>query len=236
MRRMKRAVALGGVLVAACATAKLEVPPELSTAERLPVSGRLGWTATQSVRFGGWRADSVDRAWTRGRDVRINAYSRETRQQGYAFTMRGPADAPAWRVECEAVVRVRGANVRGITVEAENRSSLDCELRPEAGPRSETWRLELDESGEKPLTGRLVMGESSFDVIGTNRVEGGALPAMVTTGYRIDRDGRARAAVEAMNDGAVWLNAADTREASLLAATAAALLLLEDLRASLPQN
>jgi len=66
------------------------------------------------------------------------------------------------------------------------------------------------------------------------RIRGGIVAAGFTTGYRFERDGRAVAAVDVMNDGSVWFHAgADAGARAVIAAAAAALLLLEDLRATL---
>jgi hypothetical protein len=220
------------VLTAACASARMELPGELAATERLAVTGRQGWTATRAVRFGAYEAAAVDRSWTWGNDLQINEYERNRRRQGYAFTLRAGAEG-AWRVECDARLLVRGVTVRGVTIEGENRSSLECEVKPE-GVTSGSWRLALAEQGEKPLAGTLAGPGGSFAVAGTNQLQGTPLPAGQATGYRFERGGRVHGAVEVINDGAVWLHGAtEVRELAVLAAAATALLLLEDLRATL---
>ena len=68
---------------------------------------------------------------------------------------------------------------------------------------------------------------------GTRHLAGG-LPADETSGYLLLRAGRPLAAVDVLGAGAVWLpETLAPAERSLLAGTAAALLLLEDLRTSL---
>jgi hypothetical protein len=209
----------------------MELPADLAASEMFTVSGRQGWTSTQSVRFGAWEAKSIDRSWTRGNDLRFNEYERNRRRQGYAFTLNGEASTD-WRVECLAGLLVRGATVHGVTIEGTNRSSLDCELRP-AGSDA-TFHLVLAEEGEKPLTGMLNGPATAIQVIGTNRMRGGVVPAGFTTGYRFEQAGRALAAVDVMNDGTVRFRAGtDAAARSAIAAAATALLLLEDLRATL---
>jgi hypothetical protein len=218
-----------------CGTAKLAVPAELDATPRLAVSGRLGWMNTQAVRFGGYAADRVDRSWTRGGGVAIGGFARDRRRQSYAFTLES-SEGPPLRTECTANLIVKGLNAgSGITLGLDDRSRLECDILVEAGDTAAAWRLELEDDGKTPMRGTLLRGSDRYDVTGTNRVSGGALPASVTTGYHIERNGRAIAAVEVMNDGAVWLNTEDPAERPLLAATAAALLLAEDLRATLVQ-
>lgn len=233
LRPLGAAAVLLAVL-AACQAARTPLPEGLRAAPRMHVEGRQGWKIDQRLRFGPYEAHPVDRSWTRGRDVRVLTVGRSRRRQRYAFTLREQGREP-WRVECEAFLRTRSVDLGVVQVEPENASALDCRLRPLGGVGEEWWMV-LDEEGERPLRGTLQDGERVLDVVGTNRLER-ALPVRSTTGYRIAEEERDLAAVEVVNDGAVWLDPGLTpAERSPLAAATAALLLLEDLRETLPER
>lgn len=217
------------MLPGGCGSARLEIPPALDTAPRLAVSGRLGWMNTRTLRFGEWTAGEVDRTWTRARDIRVVGFERNRRRQSFAFTLTGDGTSQL-RVECEASLVVRGLNVVGPGFGLDDSSSLECDIGRLEDESTRPWRLHLADEGSRPMAGTLEGGDAKWDVTGTNQVAGGALPATVTTGYHVTRDGRAVAAVEVMSDGAVWLAPGDAAERALLAAVAAALLLAEDLR------
>lgn len=217
----------------ACAGAHAPIPQELAGTERLRVEGRQGWMANQRLRFGSFEVHEVDRSWTHGRDVRVAGLGGSRRTQEYAFTLRdGGRDA--WRGECLATLRTRSIDVRVGTIEPVNATALDCALRPRDG--GEGWRLALAEEGERAQVGMLGSGGRSLAVAGTNRLRGG-LPTRETTGFHFAEEGRALAAVETIGQGAVWLRPGlDPGDRGVIAAAAAALLLAEDLRRTLPEG
>lgn len=203
----------------------------MAAVEPIAVQGRQGLRIREGLRFGGYSAVDVRRSWTSGRDLRIDTYARERRAQEYAFTLRED-DVPRWTVECEARVFVQGLEVASVSVLTDDRSSLDCRLEPAGG--GDGWRLGLEEQRERPLGGALSGPDGRYDVVGTNRIEGGKLPASQTTGYELRSGERVVGAVEVIGGGAVRLRPElGATERAVLAAAAAALLLLEDLRATL---
>lgn len=221
-------------LLAGCQAARMPVPPALSASERLAVQGRQGLKIREHVRFGPYEAVEIDRSWTRGSDLQVQAYEGNRRKQQYTFVLR-EGDASRWHVSCEAFLRKHTIRTKVVDVELEDRSALDCDIRA-AGDASGAWTLALAENQERPLEGDLTNGDERLRVRGTRRLQKG-LPAETTTGYEVLAAGRAVAAVEVINAGAVWLDASAARERQgLLSATAAALLLLEDLRAHLPDD
>lgn len=224
----------------ACATAQLALPEGLAaSAEAYPVQGRQGWKLQERVSFGGYEAVEVQRSWTRGGDGRVGGRdvsavsSRRAQEFGFRLNEGG---APRWAVACQGELRSAGLDVAGVEVRPIDRSSVQCELRPIGG--GAPWRLALAESGERPLSGTVEGGETTFQVRGTDRVAGGRLPAPGTMGYHLlAGDGRARGAVQTADDGTVWLDTSlAPAERSVLAATATALLLVEELRATLSQG
>lgn len=216
------------LLAGGCRTARMEVPAELAGLSALPVEGRQGWKVNERISFGDYEARDVDRSWTRGSDFRVLTYSSSKRRQSYEFTLSA-SGSPRVNVRCEAAFRERGADVRGVEIVGTDRSALECSLRALDDP-DDVWTMRLAEERERPMNGSLRGTGASFEVIGTNRVAGGVLPVENASGYRFQQDGRPRAAVDVLGDGAVYLGASDRRSRDLLAAAAAALLLHENLR------
>jgi hypothetical protein len=130
---------------------------------------------------------------------------------------------------------VGSVRVAGAVLEPVNTSELLCDLRS-LGADGDTWMLDLSETQERPLQGVLRRGRTELRVEGANRLERG--PATwETAGYHLSLDGRNLAAVETLNDGSVWLaRSLEPELRGVVAATAAALLLFEDLRGSLPRD
>lgn len=219
----------GSVFAGACAPATMRVPEELAQAPALEVEGRQGLRVRERLRFGTFEAVEVKRSWIRGSDWRILAYEREKRDQSFSFTVTESGEA-RWRTDCKVRLRTRGVDIAGYEMRTEDRSSLDCSLISAAGER---WLLSLTERRERPLDGTLSGAGRSFQVAGTNRLEGSPLPVEGASGYEVREGGRVAAAIEVLNDGRVWIPASE--DAALLAATAAALLLVEDLRATLSE-
>lgn len=220
------------MLLAGCQATRMPGPDELSTSQRLAVEGRQGWKIHEHLRFGPYEAHEIDRSWTRGRDREILLYSGNKRRQRYTFTLReGGVDR--WDVSCEANLTKHALGADGAEVALKNRSWLDCSLRSLGAP-AEVWEMALSERSERPLGGRLSHGAAELEVRGTRKIQGG-LPGEATTGYEVLEEERVVGAVEVVNNGAVWLHEGLSPDRqSLLSASAAALLLLEDLRESLP--
>jgi hypothetical protein len=215
-----------------CQTARLPLPETLSTAERMPVSGRQGFRIKQRLRFGPYQAHRVTRSGTQGRDRGTTETARETeRRQTYAFTLR-EGEQDYLYVACHASLARVLIETGVIDLHPADESALYCNLQP-LDDASAAWELDLRETLGRPLAGTLSYRDVRIDVAGTNRLERG-LPMGSTTGYDFRDGDEAVGAVEVINSGAVWLgeNLGPERR-RLLAASAAALLLHEDLRESL---
>lgn len=241
-------------LLAACQSARMPLPDELSGGETWPVQGRQGWKLQERLHFGPYAAENVDRSWTRGRDLEVMIYERNRRKQTYSFTLAEQGSA-VWHADCSTSLDRRTVHTSDVDLEFEDRSRLDCELAEAGG--SARWLLVLGERYADPLEGRLYedlggitdgtagsrgptgthrgadIGPSSFQVRGTKALDGG-LPSGTTSGYLIESGTGAVAAVEVVNNGSVTLRPTlDPAQRSLLSAAAAALLLLEELRSVL---
>lgn len=227
---------LFAVATAGCTTARMPVDETLASGEYLTVEGRQGWKIHERITFGSYATENVDRSWTKGSGFAINEVEMNRRRQTFSFTLFG-AGSPLYTVACEVRLRHGEVNTPIVDVEFRNRSKVDCLLdAADTGEPDRTdWTLALEERGEKPLTGVLSSRGGAFDVSGTNKLKGG-LPVSFTTGYYIRRDGRDIGAVEVVNDGAVRIKAdLSATDKHAVAAASAALLLLEDLRASIEE-
>lgn len=219
------------------AEAAMQLPADLAAAERMPVRGRQGWKRLERLEFGGYVVNDVERSLTKGGDLAIAipglGYEGSKRRQAFRFAVEGPG-VRAWRGAAATNLRRRALDV-GVDIELRNKSGFRALLSTDAAP-DEVWTLELTEKGERPLTGTLRQGDRIVNVTGTNRLAGTRFPLGETSGYVFESKGRPVAAVEVVNNGAVWF-APDLDPVLRAPVTAAmsSLLLFEELRKTLPE-
>ena len=216
MKKSTIAVSLFIPLAAACSTVAYPLPGELASVAPMAVSGRQGVMVNQRLSFGPWATGEVDRSATRTAELRdqLDSHAADVTQR-YTFSL-DRAGAKVAEVECTA--EGRAASTLGVTWES--RRALHCAVTPADGERH---TLQLESSRDRPLAGQVV-GPAGYRVAGSDRVGAGRVTG--TAGYTLTRiGGPAVAAVDVMNDGAVYLaGAAD----DVVAAVAAALLLYQD--------
>lgn len=213
--------------------AAMRLPAELSRAERWEVEGRQGWKFLERLSFGDFRVHAVERSLTRGGDLQILFYEGSKRRQSFGFTLSEQGE-PAWRAIAATNLRRRAVDV-GIEIEMRNKSGFAARLSPVGDPAA-TWTLDLTERFERPLSGTLHRDNRNIVVKGTQALAGTSLPLGDTSGYIFQVGGRAVAAVEVLNNGAVWLD--PDLEPGLrgpIVAAIGALLLFEELRPTLPE-
>jgi hypothetical protein len=213
--------------------AAMRLPAELSSAERLPVEGRQGWKLLEQLRFGDVLVHRVERSLTKGDDVKVLFFRGSKRRQtfGCAVSERGQ---PGWQVLAATDLRRRAFD-GDFTFELRNESGFSALLVP-AGEGGAEWTLDLREKGEMPLAGTLRGAGERIEVRGTNKLAGTPLRLGETAGYVFERGGRALAAVEVINRGAVWLSPdLDPALRPAIVAAVASLLLFEELRPTLPE-
>jgi len=97
----------------------------------------------------------------------------------------------------------------------------------------EAWTMVLNQrSDEDLMTGYLSSGKENYEVAGTHKLAGTPMPLADASGYVLAKNNVPVAAVDVINDGAVWLSQGlSGSERDGLAAAAAALLLFQDLSA-----
>lgn len=226
------------LLVAACQVARAPVPEPLQSAERMPVKGRQGWKVGQRLQWGSYATDEVKRSSTRGGDGAYGSvggptYTNSRRDQIYSFVQHDAGAAPV-QASCRARLRQQAVESRVVDVQLGDASSLECRLVPDADTLL-AWTVTLAEQREVPLAGPIARVSDSeravYQVRGVNRLEGVRVASGTTTGYELLQGGRVVGMVDVTSGGAVILSPSLPDGARrVLAATASALLLLEDLR------
>lgn len=221
-RMRTRSIVLFFVLssAAACGTVGYAVPGELSAVAPLRVHGRQGLLIHQRLSFGSYATGEVHRSATRGRELSdvLKSHAGDYSQR-YSFSLARDSTKVA-DVACAA--EGSAAQTLGVTWQMDRR--LRCDL---TAPDGERRTLLLEAAHDRPLAG-WTTGSEGLSVEGSTRatrVAGGRIST--TAGYTIARGGARTpvAAVDVMNDGAVYLAAAGD---DVLAAVAAALLLYQD--------
>lgn len=222
-------ILLSVLLVAGCQTTRMQLDDSFSDTDAMEVSGRQGWHLKQRIRFGEYEAHSVRRSFTTGRESREGDALRDTRRrQAYAFSLRN-GEEDEWHVECEAALAHSAVDLSLFEVETVNRSSLWC-YGTSAQRGSEDFEMELTQRRERPLVGRLWDQYGAIEIVGTNRLVK-SLPTAETSGYFLREGDATLGAVEVINRGRVWMSEGLPKgRRSTLAAAAASLLLMDDLR------
>lgn len=226
---------LPAAAAAGCATAGIELPADLASADRMEVDGRGGWGTPELVTFGPFELVEIDRSWTRGSGLRVGlgglGGTTARARQTYEFTVRS-AGTVIGVVECDAGGDRATVNLPVVDVDASAAATLVCALgRDPARVRSDDdhagWELALDASRDRHMVGHVGAGDRRYTVTGTG--PGGRFTPAHTYGFEIRAGERVVAAVETVNQGAVWL-APDLEpgEREALALAAGALLLYEE--------
>jgi hypothetical protein len=228
--------------IAVPATAKLKetamrLPEDLAATDRLPVRGRQGWKFVERVQFGECDVYEVRRSLTKGGDLRVGRvtfYEGNKRRQTFGFTLAGP-DGAVWHGGAATNVRRHALERDGFEIALRDKSGFMARLEPDAAPEN-GWTLDLAETFDRPLKGTLNSGARTITVTGTSKLAGTPLPLDETTGYVFESGGTPVAAVEVINNGAVWISPAiDAADRAPVTAAVAALLLFEELRKTLPE-
>lgn len=244
MIRNVRATAVAAALMASaggCAAAAMSVPADLASAPRMEVRGRQGWMPGSRVGFGEYATSRVRR---RERTPHVNVGFFTDRAQfdaSYVFRL-SHAEAPVAEAACGTWADVASTRIPlGDLRMTETRdATLACDILLEpGGVDADRWLLELRARRGTQLSGTLENGADAYHVQATTALAGGAgAPCCSTTGYVVrDADGRTVAAVEVINDGAVWLHPSlRGPEREVLATASAALLLLSGVPEEMPSE
>ncbi len=243
MPSLKTALTLAAALAAAlaltgCRPAEMAAPAALTAAApRMAVKGRPAFFNQSAMTFGPWRVTGIDRGWTQSSEwgaawKEVN-YADRSATQDINFTVSPPAGGP-WQCRCttkadQNLMRVIGQD-SSLRAEMGGTFSYACSFMPPAG---RPWTLALGrQAGGRSMQGYMGGPGGSFRVTGTSALKGSSIPLSEASGYLIALGGQPVGAVEVINEGAVWINpAAPPDHAAAMAATAAALLLHQNIGA-----
>ncbi len=212
-----------------CSAARMAVPADLKESSQMLVcKGRGGFD--ESFTMGAYNIREVKRGWTRKSAWGFLGYSSSNARQNFEFTLVTPG-GEQWQGQGATNLKLKelereawGGTLKSTLSEKENLVAR-C-----SGPAGE-WTLVLSlDTEENLLKGIFNSGNQTYQITGTHKLAGSPMPLYDASGYLISRGGRQLAAVEVINNGAVWLSRdLSGGERDLLAAAAAALLLYQDL-------
>jgi len=222
------------VVASACQQARFAVPFQLSAeAQEMPCRGRQGFTFNESFSFGPFQVQDVDRSWTKTVGQQYFWFENSQAEQSYEFSI-AEEKGQIWDAQCAVSADVAKMEIESFLggdfeIEIDNLKSLIGVLvnREEGDP----WKLLVGKtSGADLMRGTLRNGALRIEIEGSRRLSDTPIPISEESGYLLSHQGRTIAAVEVINEGAVWIH--PSTEAGLrgaLAAASAALLLYRDI-------
>ncbi len=217
----------------ACQTARMAVPGFLEErADVLACVGRQGFLRGERFSFGDYQVERVRRGWIRRVDWDLAFAEGKAARQESEYQLRTP-EGVLW--QGHAITGVRKEDITGKV----GRGSWTWELTSErsylvrfADEKQENfWTLAMAEGlGDTIMNGEFSDGQTIYRVEGTYQLAGTPMPLSDPSGYIIYREHRAVAAVEVINEGAVYLDRElEPLQRDALAAAATALLLYKDI-------
>lgn len=232
-----------GLSLGGCQVAHMALPPDMqSDASELTVDGRALSIFSKSFQFGPYQVTDIHRGWTKGRGWSVSSgateFSSSKAKQKYEFSL-SESDRAAWQAHCATVADWSDLETNGFLggrfgIEFTSNQRLVCTLNQDGGAKP--LRLIMARSanaGDTALKGVVMDGATQIEVSGTHKLDATPIQVSTPTGYIFRAGGRPVGAVEVINKGTVWLDNAVTPETrSALAATAAVLLLYQDIEKS----
>jgi hypothetical protein len=212
-------------------------PPELSaSAVEMPVTGRQGFSLSESFGFGPYKVTDVHRGWRVTTSWGVLGYGSSKSEQPFEFKVHANADAP-WHAHCATGVRwteMELNNFMNTGGKLEWGLSSNALFTSEFSPpdKTKSWKMVLtQETQDQVMNGLLGDGTVRISVKGTRKLAGTTLPLTEATGYLFYGDQGLVGAVDVLNQGSVWI-AKDLPDPlpRVLASAASALLLYRDLR------
>ena len=207
----------------ACTTAQMRVGPALASSAPLEVSGANPRTWNTPIRFGPWATSTAREGGTWDFGYRLLGIDANFAFQPYRLTVsngRSPV-----RAECITPAATLSRNDLSVDPSFGRIPALACGF---LGAGEGTLRLRTTATNAEE--GEIAFGNERWTIRSVRNFEGSSIPSSEPLGYEISRDGRVIAAVETINRGRVWMDAAlDEEDGARLAAVATALLLYEPL-------
>ena len=192
------------LLTTGCA-ARLAVPEALDPHPPLPVADETGFFGDDTLTFGAWQAQEVDRSWVSGHDSAFDfgllSLGRSERKQTWTYRFLS-GERAVWRASCGAGRTGKSRSLGNIGV-FRSTQVMGCQFAPPADDAIRAvLSLELDDHGEG--RGRFEQGPTTLEVRSNVKLKG-ALPLFEPAGYELWHGERAVGAVQVIGKPAVWI-------------------------------
>ena len=222
------------LILAACQMARMALPTNLAAgAQEMACRGRQGFKFNEAFTFLPFKVFDVHRSWTtiQGWD---DAWIDSARaKQRYQFSVEEPG-RPAWDGQCAVGAEFTTVELRRffggeLEIQTEGIQTVLGLLKERGGKKP--WKLVLgQQTGEMSMSGVLERDDIRVAIEAQHRLAQTPLPVHDAAGYILTQKRKAVAAVEVLNNGAVWIDPQASPEMrGALAAAASALLLFQDL-------
>ncbi len=222
------------LMLNACQTAHMAVPGFLEErSDVLHCVGRQGFVRGEQFTFGDYEVERVRRGWVRRVSWDMALAEGHAARQEYEYQVRTP-EGVIW--QGHAVTGVRKEDIRGT---AGRRGEWVWDLTSEVNyvvrfadeAQEHFWTLAMAEGlGDTVMNGELSDGETVYRVEGTYQLAGSPMPLSSPSGFIVYDKHRAVAAVEVINEGAVYLDRdLPVAQRDVLAVAATAILLYKDI-------
>lgn len=230
--------ALGSVLAAlfvglvGCQVPELALPQTfLAHSTVYPVKGRYGFLLKQQLSFGPYRSGIIDRDWQSSQQWKVGGYEMSSAEGGYRFVLSGGATPN--RIACFQQASLEALDFDHRPDEdfswiIDSQQRFSCAISTADG--QEYLLLISDFNNEAKAEGILYSSDGNSYLVSSSREAAGHQWPIDGMGYIIRQGRQVVAAVENINAGRVWLlQELPEDHALLLASTAAALLLYQEL-------
>lgn len=183
----------------ACAGPRMVPPADIGQGARVldtnNRSSASGMLADESFTLDKYSITEVDRDAASKSSFSIGGYGKSATTTGYTFQFA--AGSSKSRAGCGSVAKKQGLSLgTGNAVDWGN-----TEITCECGPHT---KLKLVGDGDK-VTGAVSLGEEQYTLTPVNETDKSSF-ASGPAGFRVDADGKPRAAVETLHPGRVWLS------------------------------
>lgn len=215
----------------ACKTPDIRVHPELKAeSTRYEVKGRQGWMINQVVTFGEYTTSRIKRGWTVKYDlpfiVRFQGASEKLSYTQY--------DADSNRAEVSAIGKFRNTELPiindyfGIPLDYKHYFAGTVYV-PSSGRNYDFILYNPTTNWVLLKTNGYVKGNQlDYNIVGVRKLEGKKYWGIENLGYEFYDGPQARAAVEVINNGKVWLHDALSQEHKLVMAAVATALMIRN--------
>jgi len=188
------------LLICACGTARMAVPPEVAknseevaATDRSSMSGAL---ADESFKLGKYAVEDVDRDWNSGSAVGVLGFSSEKTEGGYSYKLKG--GGPELAGGCATESGDDSLSLGGGMSVGQTFAKLGCTCSGDG----DATKVVVSASTTDKYMGELKTRKGSYQVAAIYESEG-TLSSGQPSGYRVDGEGPI-GAVEVLKPGRVW--------------------------------